>query len=94
MIIVIFWFRGTFPRMRVDQLMSFAWKLLIPLSFVNIVMTAFYVFYGWPGWVLTALSLAVTIGTGYWLYRRFTWPARATHEERLARARAYRRVEA
>ena len=93
-IMVIFWFRGTFPRMRVDQLMSFAWKLLIPLSFVNIVITAFHLFYGWPDWVLTALSLAVILGTGYWLYRRVTWPARATHEERLARARAYRRTEA
>jgi len=93
-VFVMVWFRGTFPRLRVDQLMSFAWKLLIPLSFVNIVITALYLFYGWPKWTLASLSLAVTVGTGYWIYRRLTWPAKATHEERLARARAYRKAEA
>lgn len=92
-VFIIFWFRGTFPRLRIDQLMSFAWKLLIPLSFVNIVITALYLFYGWPKWSLTVLSLAVTVGAGYWIYRKLTWPARASHEERLARARAYGKVE-
>ena len=38
-ILFIFWVRGTYPRLRIDQLMSFAWKVLVPLSFVNIVMT-------------------------------------------------------
>ena len=37
-ILIIFWFRGTFPRMRIDQLMSFAWIVLIPLSFANVIM--------------------------------------------------------
>jgi NADH-quinone oxidoreductase subunit H len=92
-IAVMFWFRGTFPRLRVDQLMSFGWKVLIPLSFVNIVITAVYVFYGWPAWTSTLMSLAVTIAIGYSLYRRLTWPARATADERLARARAYGTAE-
>ena len=93
-VFVIFWFRGTFPRLRVDQLMSFGWKLLIPLSFVNIGITAVYLFYGWPAWSLTLMSLAVTLGVGYAIYRRLTWPARATAEQLLARARAYGRTEA
>ncbi|MEE8442314.1 MAG: NADH-quinone oxidoreductase subunit NuoH [Dehalococcoidia bacterium] len=93
-IFIIYWFRGTFPRMRIDQLMSFAWKMLIPLSFVNIVITALYLFYDWPKWAPAVLSLAVTVGAGYWLYRKYTWPARASHEERLARARAYGKVKA
>ena len=37
------WIRGTFPRLRVDQLMSFAWKFLLPLALVNIFTTSIYV---------------------------------------------------
>jgi NADH-quinone oxidoreductase subunit H len=36
---VIFWVRFTFPRFREDQLQAFAWKFLIPLSLVNILVT-------------------------------------------------------
>jgi NADH-quinone oxidoreductase subunit H len=36
---LIFWARFTFPRFREDQLQSFAWKALIPLSLVNILAT-------------------------------------------------------
>jgi NADH-quinone oxidoreductase subunit H len=35
----IFWFRFTYPRLREDQLQRFAWKVLIPLSLVNILAT-------------------------------------------------------
>jgi NADH-quinone oxidoreductase subunit H len=34
------WIRGTLPRFRYDQLMDFGWKLLLPLSIINIVITA------------------------------------------------------
>jgi NADH-quinone oxidoreductase subunit H len=36
---LIFWFRFTYPRFREDQLQSFAWKFLIPLSLINIAAT-------------------------------------------------------
>ncbi|MFP4513365.1 MAG: complex I subunit 1/NuoH family protein [Acidimicrobiales bacterium] len=36
---LIFWFRFTYPRFREDQLQALAWKVLIPLSLVNIVAT-------------------------------------------------------
>jgi NADH-quinone oxidoreductase subunit H len=39
---VIFWVRFSYPRLREDQLQSFAWKFLIPLSLVNIVITAVF----------------------------------------------------
>jgi NADH-quinone oxidoreductase subunit H len=62
---VIFWIRGTYPRLRIDQLMSFGWKLLVPLSFINIVITGIVLFYGWPLWTLTVLSLVLLGGTFY-----------------------------
>ena len=36
LIAVMIWLRGTLPRLRVDQLMGFAWKFLLPLSILNI----------------------------------------------------------
>jgi NADH-quinone oxidoreductase subunit H len=35
----IFWIRFTYPRFREDQLQTFAWKVLIPVSLVNILVT-------------------------------------------------------
>ena len=90
-IAIIFWLRGTLPRLRVDQLMSLAWKVIIPLSFVNIIITAIYLYYGWAWPILTLISLSITIGSGYMLYRKITRPALRTLEERLAYAKAYNR---
>ncbi len=37
---VYVWMRGTLPRFRYDQLMSFGWKFLLPLSIVNVIITS------------------------------------------------------
>jgi NADH-quinone oxidoreductase subunit H len=39
LIFMFLWIRATLPRLRIDQLMSFAWKVLIPLALVNIGLT-------------------------------------------------------
>ena len=39
-IYLIMAFRWTFPRLRVDQLMDFGWKVLIPVAILNILVTA------------------------------------------------------
>jgi NADH-quinone oxidoreductase subunit H len=40
---VYVWMRGTLPRLRYDQLMSFGWKLLLPLSIANVIVTSFII---------------------------------------------------
>jgi len=37
------WMRGTLPRFRYDQLMAFGWKLLLPVSIVNVILTSFVI---------------------------------------------------
>ena len=39
------WMRWTLPRYRYDQLMAFGWKVLLPLSVVNLLVTAAGVLY-------------------------------------------------
>ena len=40
---VYVWMRGTLPRFRYDQLMDFGWKLLLPVSIVNLIVTSFII---------------------------------------------------
>jgi NADH-quinone oxidoreductase subunit H len=42
LVFVMIWFRWTFPRLREDQLQSLAWKWLVPLAILNIILTAFF----------------------------------------------------
>ena len=37
---IVMWVRFSYPRLREDQLQRFAWKVLIPLSLLNIAVTA------------------------------------------------------
>ncbi len=85
-ILVVFWIRGTFPRLRIDQLMAFAWKVMVPLSFYSIVITAIYLFYDWPAWTLTLMSLAGLVVVGYLVYRRMMAPARRVAEVKARQA--------
>ncbi len=39
LVFVILWFRWTFPRVRFDQLLNLSWKLLIPVSLLNLIVT-------------------------------------------------------
>jgi NADH-quinone oxidoreductase subunit H len=42
-IFVMLWFRATFPRLRFDHLVGFAWKFMVPLSLVNLMLAALVV---------------------------------------------------
>ena len=61
-VILIFWIRGTYPRLRIDQLMAFSWKVLVPLSFANIVLTGVVLYYDWHWSLLTVASLILMAG--------------------------------
>ena len=39
-VFIFVWMRGTLPRVRIDQLMDFAWKWLLPASLLNLGATA------------------------------------------------------
>lgn len=44
---VIIWFKWTFPRLRIDQLLKLEWKYLLPLSLVNLAVMSILVVLGW-----------------------------------------------
>ena len=39
---LMFWARFTYPRLREDQLQSLAWKILIPLGLLNLLLTGVF----------------------------------------------------
>jgi NADH-quinone oxidoreductase subunit H len=46
-IFLMMWFRWTFPRLRVDQLLTLEWKYLLPLNLMNIVFMAVIIWLNW-----------------------------------------------
>ena len=71
-IFVMFWVRATLPRMRVDRLMNFAWKYLVPLSIINILIAGVWFemvirpgYLTFPNWIkgfaVTALLVVLTV---------------------------------
>ncbi len=60
-IFVFLWIRATFPRVRIDQLMRFAWLCLIPVSLLTLPVAAIwhYAGQGTLGWLLCAVPLLI-----------------------------------
>ena len=70
---VIFWIRATYPRLRIDQLMSFGWKMLIPMAFINVTITACIIYYDeLPLWILPILSVILLILSAVIIQRKFS----------------------
>jgi NADH-quinone oxidoreductase subunit H len=58
---VMVWVRTTMPRVRIDQLMGFAWKFLFPLALINLFITAIQVLV-WPDalpWIAIIINFAI-----------------------------------
>lgn len=80
LIFIMIWFRGTLPRFRVDQLMGFAWKFILPLSIVNIIAAALsYYVPRFLSWIVPAFILFVTIFIMHKLNRPFMPEKRQYH---------------
>ena len=67
LVFVLVWFRGTFPRLRIDQLMGLAWKFFLPLGLVTILAAGLWVQYPFP--VGTALSAGLLLVSAWALIR-------------------------
>jgi NADH-quinone oxidoreductase subunit H len=61
MIVVFIWIRGTLPRLRMDQLMNFAWKFMLPMALLNLVTTGVWHFLpqGILRWLVCSLLVVV-----------------------------------
>jgi NADH-quinone oxidoreductase subunit H len=76
LIFLAIWIRATLPRLRMDQLLSFAWKFLVPLALINLVVAAAWLKSGvwrFPAaaevrWLIGAGVLGVSYA---WLGRRW-----------------------
>lgn len=90
-ILVIFWLRGTLPRLRIDQLMAFGWQALVPLSFLNFILVSFVMFQGWPVWVHSALGVVMLAAMAVFIYTRQA-SEKARPRVKLVSAREVRRV--
>lgn len=69
LILLFIWIRFSFPRLRIDQLMSYCWKVLIPLAFLQVFLNGFVLVYGWPDGFLLLTSGAGLALAMYIIYR-------------------------
>ena len=65
-IFCMLWFRATFPRMRFDHLVGFAWKFMVPLALVNLMLAALVVkltdnVWGQAGLMLVASLIMIAV---------------------------------
>lgn len=80
LILVMMWFRGTFPRLRVDQLMGFAWKFLLPLALMNILATGIWYYMEAP--FRSVVATLILIGS--------VWALVAINKVDIPKKRVYR----
>ena len=80
-IFLMLWIRGTFPRVRIDQLMRFAWLFLIPVALLTLPVAAMWKFAGMGvlGWAVCLAMLVAPFAILTVLYNRRLAPATRTY---------------
>lgn len=91
MILVFMWIGATFPRLRIDQLMAFCWKILLPFSFLQVAANAIVLVYiddvTAARAVIGVISAALLVAMAIVIYQVTKQPSR---EERLGAMAAMR----
>lgn len=85
---VMIWIRGTLPRLRVDQLMGYAWKFLLPLAILNIFVAGLYHFAEQQWGPFVALVGGWILGFGF-LQLASKWLSKLNKSPLLAGKREY-----
>src|SRR5215472_433826 len=85
LIAVFIWIRGTLPRLRMDQLMNFAWKFMLPMALINLVSAAVWYFMepGMGRWIASAVLV----------FGPYVFLARALFQKQHIGKRTYRYAE-
>jgi NADH-quinone oxidoreductase subunit H len=91
MIFFFIWIRGTLPRLRTDQLMAFAWKFMLPMTLINILIAGLWRFSrdwqlptGIIGMTTRWIICAVLLLAAYYLFGRALQPRLAKRTYRYA----------
>jgi NADH-quinone oxidoreductase subunit H len=85
LIALFIWVRGTLPRLRMDQLMNFAWKFMLPMALVNLLTAGVWHFME-PGFARWAVCLFLVLGP-------YVVLGRSLFEHRHLAKRTYRYAE-
>jgi NADH-quinone oxidoreductase subunit H len=85
LIALFIWVRGTLPRLRMDQLMNFAWKFMLPMALINLLAVGVWHFMG-PGFARWAVCFLLVLGPYIML-------GRSLFEHKQLAKRTYRYAE-
>ncbi len=75
LIFLAMWTRASLPRLRIDQLMGFAWKVLMPLAFIQVLVNGFVIVYDLPLLLLTVQGLIGIVVLNWAIQRAVARPA-------------------